>query len=271
VKNQHSNRVSVVIPVFNQVHLTQRCLESLFKNSTRVQQITVINNGSKDKTIEALEDFRSQAHEKEIEFDAIHNAENLGFGRACNQGIRKSTGDYVMILNNDTWLMPAWDHVLLQAHQELRLDCVGPYFYEGPFDETEIETRAKNFIVKNAKSTRHHFVPILMSFTRKAIDELKLDHGGIFDERFFVTYEDTDLKERMERQSLSYAQTGACFIWHHSMGTRNAKGMLPVGYEQEGLEHFIKKWGFDPRTRDHTLVARLRRRLWKIKEKFGRF
>jgi GT2 family glycosyltransferase len=262
--------VSVVIPAFNQVHLTERCLTSLLANSRAVKEIFVINNASQDETRATLEKFEPQFLANGISFKAIHNEKNVGFGRACNQGIREATQNYVAILNNDTWVMPAWDEALMKALEKNSLDFVGPYFDEKPLTENMVE-RASAFVQKNGGKIRDHFVPILMFFSRSAVGLIAFDHGGIFDERFFVTYEDTDLKHRMNQAGLKFAQSSDCYIWHHSMGTRSKPGLLPAGYEAEGLNLFMEKWGFDPRPQEHTFSARLRRRIWKIKEKWGLF
>ena len=134
-----------------------------------------------------------------------------------------------------------------------------------------MKERAHEFVTRNQGKIRHHFVPILMFFSRKAVEKIRFDHGGIFDERFFVTYEDTDLRHRMDLAQMRYGQTGSCYIWHHSMGTRSTPGALPKGYELEGLKLFTEKWGFDPRPKDHTVPAKLKRRFWKWKEQRGLF
>ena len=267
-------KVSVVIPVFNQFKLTERCLHSLLENSTSVSEVFVINNASQDQTDAVLIEFKPLFEKMGVHFQIINNSQNLGFGRACNQGVReilKGQAQYLVILNNDTWLMPDWDQALIRSLNQNKLDCVGPYFYEKPLTEN-LKQIAFQFTQKNKSCVRHHFVPILMLFTRSSTVRLASDcsgsNGGIFDERFFVTYEDTDLLHRMKIMNMKFGQTGACFIWHHSKGTRD---QLPSGYEQEGLRLFQEKWGFDPRAQDHTLRARLKRRYWKTLEKFGKF
>ena len=272
------NKLSVVIPIFNQSHLTERCLKSLFAHSSQVVEVVVVNNASNDKTNDVLERMGVLADQAQIRFEIVNNAENRGFGRACNQGIRKLhfesapgmplQNHFAVILNNDTWLMNGWDRALTEKASSLRLGCIGPYFYEGAFDEKDLYRRSEAFVMLNGHKTRNHFVPILMCFTAEAILKLRFDHGGIFDERFFVTYEDADLKVRMEQAKVKYAQTGACFIWHHSMGSRKS---LPSGYEQEGHRVFLEKWGFDPREHHHTLLGKLKRGYWKLKEKYGMF
>ncbi len=269
-------KVSVVIPVFNQSQLTQRCLLSLLSHSHSLSRVWVIDNASRDDTAAVLNRFHESFQQAGISFEVITNPENVGFGRACNQGVReflKTDASHLVILNNDTWLMPNWDTALIEAMKKRRLDAVGPYFHEKPFHD-RMEQTAQDFILRNGKGFRHHFVAILMFFSREAIIRLSQDcegtHGGIFDERFFVTYEDADLLYRMRGLNMQYGQTGSCFIWHHSKATRES-GSLPSNYEREGLRLFIEKWGFDPIPADHTWKARLRRRYWRIREKLGKF
>jgi GT2 family glycosyltransferase len=251
--------ITVVIPVFNQCHLTERCLESVFRNSSQVDTIHVIDNASTDTTAEVLKRWQLQFQAQGISFEIHSNEINQGFGRACNIGIRAAQTDYVAVLNNDTWLMPNWDHALLQSIQLLRADMVGPFYDETPFNSSTQEQRAQSFIEKNTGQFRREFVSILIFFKRSS-----LDHVGHFDERFFVTYEDTDLKHRMDQSKMTYYMVGNCYIWHHSKGTRSNQN-LPSNYEKEGHRLFLEKWGFDPIPREHTLKAKLIKswRKWK--------
>ena len=262
--------VTLVIPVFNKAELTRRCLESVLENSRHVGDIVVVNNASQDETAVVLLEFQKRFESKGIAFTGITNPKNLGFGSACNQGVRLAKSDYVAILNNDTWVMPAWDEALVEAARAKNLDSVGPFFDERPWSEN-MKERAAQFLKENGSAYRNHFVPILMFFTKSAIERLKFPHGGIFDERFFVTYEDTDLLKRMKDLGMRFAQTSRCYIWHQSMGTRSQKGLLPEGYEAEGLRLFIEKWKYDPRPADHTFWERLKRRYRKSRSAKGKF
>jgi GT2 family glycosyltransferase len=261
--------VTLVIPVFNKVQLTERCLESVLKNSKALTSVIVVNNASQDGTTEALQKFKSRFEGRKISFFSIKNEKNLGFGAACNQGVRLAKTEYVAILNNDTWLMPDWDLALIDAQKENDFDVVGPFFDERPWSD-DMEVRARDFLKKNRPAYRKHFVPILMFFTKDAIQRLSLPDGGIFDERFFVTYEDTDLVQRMKLEKMNFAQTSRCYIWHQSMGTR-ASGLLPEGYEAAGLRLFQEKWKFDPRVEEHTFLEKLKRKIRKARALRGRF
>ncbi|MFZ3064908.1 MAG: glycosyltransferase family 2 protein [Nitrospirota bacterium] len=257
--------ISVVVPVFNQVHLTERCLGSLLDNSILARELVIIDNNSSDSTPAVLKEFQNRFAEKGWSTHIIINLENVGFGRACNQGIRASSGEFVIILNNDTWLMSGWDDVLLRRMSELGADMVGPYFDESPFDAENMIVKAQRYADRNRGKFSKDWVSILMFFRRQVLEAV-----GLFDERFFVTYEDTDLRERMDRAGKKYFQVGDCYIWHFSKGTRGSQ-KLPSNYEQEGLRLFIEKWGFDPCIHEKALSAKLRRKWKKVKATMGLF
>ncbi len=259
-----SSSISIVVPVFNQAALTERCLHSLLVGSQVARELIVVDNHSTDNTSGLLISLRTHFEKKGWKFQVITNEKNAGFGRACNQGIRASTSPYVAVLNNDTWLMPGWDQALLRRIKDLNAAMIGPYYDETPFDAVQTARRAQQFVQQNRGKARPLWVSILMFFRRADLEQV-----GLFDERFFVTYEDTDLRERFDRAGLKYFMVGDCSIWHFSKGTRNS-APLPQGYEADGLRLFMEKWNFDPRARDHTRWAKLRRRWMRMKNRWGR-
>ena len=89
--------VSIIIPLFNQVDFTRRCLEALAQTAgTSIpHEIILVDNGSTDATGEYL---RSVGNNVSV----IRNSSNQGFARACNQGARAAVGTYLLFLNNDT-------------------------------------------------------------------------------------------------------------------------------------------------------------------------
>jgi GT2 family glycosyltransferase len=262
-------KISVIVPVFNQSHLTQRCLASLQANTRWARELIVIDNHSTDNTPLVLDRFEKSFTTAGWAFSTIRYEVNQGFGRACNAGIRAASGDFVVILNNDTWLMPGWDEVLFRRMSKLKVDMIAPHYDESPFDERKTAEKALRFVRRNQGKVKSEWVSILMFFRKSSLYTLG-EALGPFDERFFVTYEDADLKERMQRAGLRYCQIGDCSIWHFSKGTRGQVEM-PSGYEAEGLRLFQDKWGFDPCAAERTLRMRLKRRWNKIKTRLGRF
>lgn len=98
-------KVSIIIPLYNQVNFTANCLEKLFMHTFASQyELILVDNGSTDRTEELLAVLPSTVK-------IIRNKENLGFAKASNQGAAVAKGKYLLFLNNDTepledWLKP---------------------------------------------------------------------------------------------------------------------------------------------------------------------
>lgn len=97
---------SIIIPVFNQVAYTERCLEMLYANTPESLsfEVIVVDNASTDDTAKFLNEATRRYHNLRV----IHNDENLLFAKACNQGAQAAQGEYLVFLNNDTEALPGW-------------------------------------------------------------------------------------------------------------------------------------------------------------------
>ncbi|MBZ0267478.1 glycosyltransferase family 2 protein, partial [bacterium] len=101
-------RVSIVIPLFHQVELTTKCLESLAEHTADgTFEVILVDNGSTDATPELL--ARLDGNVK-----IVRNEKNLGFATACNQGAALASTEHLLFLNNDIeakagWLPPLLD------------------------------------------------------------------------------------------------------------------------------------------------------------------
>lgn len=251
--------LTIVIPVFNQLELTRNCLDSLFAGAANPHELIIIDNNSTDGTPEYLRNLSRPGWKIEV----ITNPKNVGVGSAFNQGIRKASGFYVALLNNDTWLMPGWDVALQNEARRTGAAMIGAYYDEKPFDPVLTPKRAKAFVTRNQGKLSRDWAAILMFFRKDSFRKI-----GLFDERYFVSYEDRDLRQRMDIAGLTYLKTGSCFIWHKSQGTRRNSELRP-NYEQESLKKFMDKWGFDPRVTDNTRSQRWHRKWTKFKNNLG--
>ncbi len=93
--------VSVVIPNWNGKKFLAGCLDSLSKQSYCPVEVIVVDNGSKDGSVEFLR--QNYPWVKLACFER-----NTGFSVAVNRGIRESSGEFVALMNNDTVAEPDW-------------------------------------------------------------------------------------------------------------------------------------------------------------------
>ena len=104
-ESRDSELVSIVICVFNQEHLTDKCLESIFKHQVGAPfEIILVDNASYSPTKEVLAKWEKN-HEN---IKVVTNPENFNFALGNNIGFSHSKGKRVIFLNNDTEVTPEW-------------------------------------------------------------------------------------------------------------------------------------------------------------------
>lgn len=91
--------LSIIIPSFNTKELILECIESIVKTAKKVSyEIIVVDNNSSDGSVEAIENLKQKTKNLKL----ILNKENVGFSKANNQGVKESSGRYLLFLNSDT-------------------------------------------------------------------------------------------------------------------------------------------------------------------------
>src|ERR1700738_519235 len=86
---------SVIVPCFDQIEFTRGCVASLHRHCRSPWELIAVDNGSHDGTADYLAGVRDASpHRVEI----VTNPENRGFPAACNQGLARARGDYLVLL-----------------------------------------------------------------------------------------------------------------------------------------------------------------------------
>ena len=95
--------LSIIIVTWNSKEEIAECLRSVIdqqgKDGDFIFEIIIIDNNSSDNTFRVIEKFKSYFNEN---ITLIRNSDNLGFTKACNQGIELAKGQNVLFLNPDT-------------------------------------------------------------------------------------------------------------------------------------------------------------------------
>lgn len=91
--------VSVVVLNYNGRSILKECLDSILSQNYPNFEVLLVDNGSKDNSLEFVRESYQDTRLKIIE-----NGANLGVSEGHNAGIRKAKGIYILFLDNDTWI-----------------------------------------------------------------------------------------------------------------------------------------------------------------------
>ncbi len=94
-----TNKVSVVIPVYNSEKYISRCIESVLSQTYKDLEIILVDDGSKDNSGEICDNYKSI--DKRVQ---VYHRDNSGVSASRNYGISKSSGKYICFIDSDDWI-----------------------------------------------------------------------------------------------------------------------------------------------------------------------
>ena len=207
--------LSVIIVSYASREFIEPCLRSICAE-IRVDstEIIVVDNDSDDNTIETVNSIFPDVK-------IIANSANVGYSKAINQGVKASSGQYILILNADTIIKTGTIQALL-AFMEKNPDTgvAGPklLYPDGrlqyscrTFQTFKTILLRRTFLSKifpKSKTLRDHLMLGWDHSSQKEVDWLvgaflmvrrkAFEQIGLMDERYFLYFEDVDLCYRMK-------------------------------------------------------------------------
>jgi GT2 family glycosyltransferase/glycosyltransferase involved in cell wall biosynthesis len=242
--------VSVVVVCYNQWRLTQRCLESLEACADGVPlQVIAVDNASRDETAEGLARWQAQDPERRR---AIIQAENLGFAGGVNAGMAHATGDYLVVLNNDTIVTPGWARGLRRHFErEPQLGLLCPVTNNiGNEARVELPGDGPEAVLAAARAYTRVHAGQWMRLQTAAFFCVMLPRRvwaqiGPMDERFFPGFfEDDDYCRRLQAAGYEIGCAEDVFVYHELSASFDQEG---ARRKQEIFERnrrlYEEKWG----------------------------
>ncbi len=107
----NSQKVSVIIPVYNSEKFLKESLESVIHQTYSDVEIIAINDGSTDNSLEILKKYENKI--------TIINQKNMGLAKAVNAGIKKMSGHWLKWLSPDDILYPNAIEILVEEAKKL--------------------------------------------------------------------------------------------------------------------------------------------------------
>ncbi|HTX43647.1 MAG TPA: glycosyltransferase family 2 protein [Methanocella sp.] len=230
---------SVIVVNYNGKQYLKRCMDALLRQTYPSLEVILVDNGSSDGSAEYVKGSYPSVR-------TVEAAENLGFARGNNVGIRAARGEFIATLNNDTEAAPGWLEALVGAmaadegvgmcaSKMLRMDdptlidstgiCVsrsGACWDRGMFQKD----------VGQFEAAEEVFGPCAgAALYRKSM----LDAVGLFDEDFVSYMEDTDLAFRCRLAGWKCRYVPGAVVYHVHGGTAGYVSPYTVYYGNRNI------------------------------------
>jgi GT2 family glycosyltransferase len=211
------------------------CIDSLKEQTFRDFETILVDNGSTDGSA----DFAKKHYGDFIRIIRIEK--NLGYTGGNNVGIRAARGEYVVLLNNDTWAEPTWLEELVKAtyldrpigmwaskvysyYKRNQIEAVGELIYwdglnrsRGQYELEQGQYEAMEEIF---------FPPGCGGMYRKRV----FDEVGLFDEDFFAYGDDAEIGIRARLAGWKCHYVPKAVLYHKNSGTTGSYSPLKAFY-----------------------------------------
>jgi GT2 family glycosyltransferase len=200
-----NSSVSVIVVTWNGRHHLETCLPALIGQTLLPDEVIVVDNGSDDGTAEWLKD-------EHVGVKLVALQQNRGFAGGNLAGLEAASGEYIVLLNNDTRPEPAWLERLVrcaQAHPGTGMIASHMTDWDGDYTDSAGDV----INVLGRAHQRHKGRPLTdppesdqvfsacagaALYRRRMIEDV-----GFLDETFFMNVEDSDLAFRAQLRGWS--------------------------------------------------------------------
>lgn len=242
-----SIKVSIVIPAYNNFSYTYNCLRSIFEHTKGINYEVIVGDDLSSDITNKIETFIKNIH-------VIHNSENMGFLKTCNEAAKKASGEYIVFLNNDTQVQPDWLYYmtrLMDEHSDIGMTGAKLIYADGRLQEAGgiiwDDGSAWNYgNLMNPDEPEYNYVKDVDYITGAAImvkSKIWRELNG-FDEQYApIYYEDSDLAFSIRQKGLRVVYQPKSVVVHFegiTSGTDTSKGLKK--YQVVNRDKFIQKW-----------------------------
>ncbi|MCX6717241.1 MAG: glycosyltransferase family 2 protein [Candidatus Taylorbacteria bacterium] len=232
--------ISIITVNYNGKKWLKKLFDSLLCQTYKNFEIIFVDNGSVDDSVEFIKN-----NYKDDRIKIIKSDKNLGFARGNNLGFKSSRGEYILLLNNDTWI---GNHFIEKIYNYLlinNLDVVAPREadYNGlslPYsDNRTIDILGHPFFLKNKIRKIFYLQGFCLIFNRNLY---KLT-GGL-DNNFFMYCEETDWFWRLNLLNKKFGLNKNVCVNHAGSGStgKGLKYNIFLWRNQNTLQMLMKNY-----------------------------
>lgn len=183
-----SDKISVIIPVYNVAAYLPECLDSVLNQDHRDLEVILIDDGSKDDSGSICDRYAAEDNRVKV----IHQ-KNAGAAAAKNAGLRIATGEYLSFVDSDDYLEPNVYGYLVSVLKETGADAIHGNFREVFRGRSEdcVLHRGRNIVSSReylARFPKDWSCPLLWNklYKRSLFDGVFFEEGHKIDDEYFT-------------------------------------------------------------------------------------
>jgi len=238
--------ISIITINFNSLKVTCEFLESTKKLTYRNFEIILVDNASKENPTQLI---TTQYPDVKL----LINETNLGFAGGNNAGMAIASGDYFLIINNDTEVTDNLLEKLLEPFSDSAIGVVSPkikYFYHpeiiqyAGFTEINPITGRNKTIGDKEKDIGQHDTPYFTAYAHGAAMFLKrevAESTGMFAEVFFLYYEELDWSARIQQAGFKIYYQPEAVVYHKESMSTGKNSTLKTYYLTRNRILFLRR------------------------------
>ena len=169
------SKLSIIIPAYNSEKYILNCILSIINDKFSDFEIIVINDGSKDKTKEIVENIKDERIK-------LYNNQNHGVSYSRNFGLKKASGEYIMFIDADDTLMPNSLYRMMNVIKNEEADIVIGQYREKKENIKIDRLEKKDIISALISPNRNYLDSSLLGFVWGRIYSKRILKNVLFDE-----------------------------------------------------------------------------------------
>ncbi|OGW38363.1 MAG: hypothetical protein A2Y97_14410 [Nitrospirae bacterium RBG_13_39_12] len=239
--------VSLIVLNYHGKEFISDCLKSIEAQSFKNFELIIVDNASKDSSLDLIEDFKKKSG---LKIKTVYLSNNKGFAGGNIEGLRHAEGKYIALLNNDTEADKNWLSELVKAmdaHHAVGIcasrlvvygtdiidsagDCFSTFlkgFKRGEGEKSFLFNKMEYVFGACAGAALYRW---------KTLDEI-----GFLDEDFFLIHEDTDLNFRAQLAGWKVLYVPEAVTYHKVRSSIGEKSDIAVYHTLRNAEYVIIK------------------------------
>lgn len=247
-------KVSIIIPTKDKIDILKTCIDSIVERSTYKNfEIILIDNNS--STPEFFEQVKKWEQALPGVFRCVRTEAPFNFAYLMNFGATYCTGEYYVLLNNDTEVItPDWMERMMEQAQRSAIGVVGAklLYPDNTIQHAGVVIGMSGLVdhvfvgTPRYGQSYQHAIHRVMNYSALTaaclmVSKQKFDEVNGFNEQFEVEYNDIDFCLRLKSAGYNHVYLPHVELYHHESISRGHPFATPASYQRHLREYDLMK------------------------------